>query len=145
MLLISNTKGGKTVISNRFLEYWEDIFMKKMGLLMIAILVLVLGIGMTVKAASFKEKEKIFNDEQYRMMEKEYVNEIRLILLEKGCKNAGIALTYVTGAEGNRDYTLTLHHARLEKMEVQELALLESRLQESAEKILFAGVSLKQL
>lgn len=118
--------------------------MKKMGLLVIAVLTLVWGISMTAKAASFKE-DIGFSSEEYGMMEEEYVNEIRLILLEKGCKNAGITLTYVTDAEGNRNYTVALHHNRLDKMKVQEKVLLESRLQECAEKILFAEVSLKQL
>ena len=54
-------------------------------------------------------------------------------------------MTYITDANGNREYTITLHHARLEKMETQEKVLLESRLQESAEKILFTEVALKQL
>ncbi len=119
--------------------------MKKMGLLVIAVLTLVWGISMTAKAASFKGDAIRISNEEYRMMEEEYVNEIRLILLEKGCRNAGITLTYVTDAEGNRNYTVALHHSRLDKMEVQEKVLLESRLQECAEKILFAEVSLKQL
>ena len=119
--------------------------MKKMGLLIIAVFVLVFGIGMTAKAASFQEEAKGLYQEQYGMMEEEYVREARLILLEKGCKNAGVTLTYVTDIEGNRKYTVTLHHSRLNKMKAQELALLHSRLQESAEEILFARVYLKTL
>lgn len=119
--------------------------MKKMGLFIIAILVFVFGIGMTAKAASFKEEDRGFSKEQYRVMEEEYVHEIRMILLEKGCKNAGVTLTYITDVNDNREYTITLHHARLERMETQEKVLLESRLQESAKKILFTEVALKQL
>ena len=79
--------------------------MKKMVLFLTAVVVLVFGIGMTVKAASSKEIIEI-SKEQYRMMEEDYLEKVRDILLEKGCRNAGIALTYVTDAENNRSYTL---------------------------------------
>ena len=119
--------------------------MKKMGLLVVAVFVLAFTIGMSAKAASFKEDSRVLSEKQYRTMEEEYINEVRMILLEKGCKNAGIALTYVEDAIGNREYTVTIHHTRLEKMNNQELALLKSRMQESAEEILLTGVSMKQL
>lgn len=114
--------------------------MKRMGLFLAAVLLLVLGIGMTAKAASLKDETSGFSREQYRAMEEEYVNEVRLILLEKGCKNAGITLTYISDAEGNREYTVTVHHARMEKMENQELLLLQARMQEAAENILLTEV-----
>ena len=118
--------------------------MKKVVFLLTMVTVLVLGIGMTVKAASSKGDYKI-SKEQYRVMEEEYLDEVRDILLEKGCKNAGITLTYITDAEENRTYTVKIHHTKLEKMEAQELALLEARIQESGEKALLTAVELKQL
>lgn len=118
--------------------------MKKIVFLLTMITVLVLGIGMTVKAASSKDNYKI-SKEQYRIMEEEYLETVRDILLEKGCKNAGITLTYITDTEENRTYTVKIHHTKLEKMEAQELALLEARIQESGEKALLAAVELKRL
>ena len=119
--------------------------MKKAGFLVVTILILVLGISMTVKAASQRTEDITFSKEQYRMMEEEYLEEVRDILLEKGCKNAGITLTYVTDEIGNRKYTVTAHHTKLEKMDAQQLLLLQARIQESAERMLFAEVELKQL
>lgn len=112
---------------------------------MAAVLILVFGIGMTAKAASSKEGKQGFSREQYRIMEEEYLNEVHLILLEKGCKNAGITLTYVTDIEENREYIITVHHAVLDKMKEQEIMLLEARLQESASKMLLADISLKKI
>lgn len=119
--------------------------MKKMAGLLIVVLGLVFSIGMSVKAAVLKDDCCDFSAKQYAEMEEAYVKEAKMILLEKGCKNAGITLTYITGVDGNRDYTVTIHHFKLVKMEVRELAMLTSRLQESAEKILLTEVSLKQL
>lgn len=119
--------------------------MRKMRLLAVAVLVLVFGIGMTAKAASLKEENISLGKEEYRMMEEECMDEVRLILLEKGCKNAGITLTYVTDAEGNRDYIVTVHHAKLHEMDNQELILLQARMTEAAEKMLLTKVTLKQI
>ena len=118
--------------------------MRRLVVLLMAAVVFVLGIGMTVKAASSKEMIEI-SKEQYRLMEEDYLEEVRDILLEKGCRNAGITLTYVTDAENNRSYTVTVHHNRLEDLEAQELKLLEARLQELAEVTLLAEVELAQL
>ena len=119
--------------------------MKKKGLLAVITLVLILGIGMTAKAASSIDAVGDIDEKQYVAMEEQYLDEARMILLEKGCKNAGITLTYVSDAQGSRNYTVTIHHSRLDKMEKEELSLLKGRLQESGEKILFAQVSFKQL
>lgn len=119
--------------------------MKKVGLLIAVVVVWVLGIGMTAKAASFIEDNKKISKEQYEVMEKEYVEEVRLILLEKGCKHAGVTLTYIMDAEENRTYKVTVHHEKLEKMNSQEVSLLEARMQEKAEEMLLGEVSLKLL
>ena len=119
--------------------------MKKAVLLMVTILVLAFGIGITAKAASVKGEGTRFSKEQYRIMEDEFQKEARMILLEKGCKNAGIMLTYVTDAEGMRVYTITVHHSRLEDMEEQEMKVLEARLQERGWEVLMANVSMKKL
>lgn len=119
--------------------------MKKAVLLVVTVLILVFGIGMTAKAATQKEAGQVISKEQYRNMEEEYLKEARLILLEKGCKNAGVTLTYVTDTEGNRDYVVTVHHTKLDNMEEQEIKILEARLQESGQEMLMSKVSLKKL
>ena len=118
--------------------------MKKAILFMTAVLILVFGIGMTAKAASLKDGKQGISGEQYQIMEEEYLKEVRLILLEKGCKNAGVTLTYVKDVEENREYTIAVHHSGLDKMEEQEIILLEARLQESANKILMTDVCLRR-
>lgn len=120
-------------------------YMKKIVLLVVIVLVLAFGIGMTAKAAFIKEEGKSIRKEQYHIMEEEYKKEAKMILLEKGCKNAGITLTYVTDAEGNREYVITVHHSRLDKMDAQELTLLEARLRESGSKMLMTDISLKKI
>lgn len=123
----------------------EDLFMKKMGLFLAVILVLVFTIGISAKAASFREDDIELDEKQYAEMEECYVNEVKMILLEKGCKNAGIMLTYIADIEGKRDYVVTVCHSKLDKMKEQEILLLKARLQESGKEILMANVDLKRI
>lgn len=117
--------------------------MRKMGVCFTLILVLVLGVTMTVKvSAAGKEQSRSKNRQA---VEEEYLEEVKLILLEKGCKNSGVMLNYVTDAEGNLEYTLTLHHARLEKMEKDEWLLMTARIQEKAQLFFDSEVHLKQI
>lgn len=117
--------------------------MRKIVLLTVTVMILMLGINMTAKAVS--AKEKTISRKQYRILEEEYKNEVRMILLEKGCKNAGIMLTYIEDAEGTRDYTVTLCHAKLDKMGEKDMLLLKARLQESGQEILMSNVALKRI
>ena len=68
-------------------------------------------------------KDDISVDEAYMAtLEKEYRKEIRNYLAEEGFDNCGVNLTKVILENGNREYTVLLHHDRLEKitMEKQE-------------------------
>lgn len=68
-------------------------------------------------------KDDISADEAYMVtLEKEYRKEIRNYLAEEGFENCGVNLTKVILENGTREYTVLLHHDRLEKtsMEKQE-------------------------
>ena len=104
-------------------------------------MVLVLGIGITARA-SFEKGEQL-NEKQIRMLENEYLEEVRQLLLEKGCKNAGVMLTYKIDAEGNKLYIVNVHHAKIRSMNEQEFVLLQARIQEKALAMLRGRVVLK--
>ena len=113
--------------------------MKRVVIFLGIILGLAFGFGISAKAVSEKE---FMSKEEYCRLEEAYVEEVRLILLEKGCKNAGVTLTYITDAEGTREYALTIHHRKLEEMKEQEWKLLQARMQETGEYFLGSNGSL---
>ena len=112
--------------------------MKKVMMLFLIVAVLVLGVGMSVMAASKEEGNNPISREEYMVLEKECVQEVKQILLEKGCKNAGVTLTYVTDELGNREYTVCIHHEKLEQMKEEEYGLLEERIQDTLSMVLFS-------
>ena len=118
--------------------------MKKIAWVMMVAFLLVSGISSTVKAATVKEEVQ-FTREEYKEMEKEYVHQIRLILLEKGCKDAGITLTYVITNDEERQYTVTIHHKELDNLTGEEFSLLRGRIEDTGKNYLFCETKVKCL
>ena len=117
--------------------------MRRMIMLVAVVMVLAMGIGMSVMAATDKEASYVISNEQYKEMEQECLQEVKLILLEKGCKDAGVTLTYVTMEDGSREYTVCVHHAKLDVMESEEYGLLQARIKELVRDNLMAEASIK--
>lgn len=73
----------------------------------------------------------------YRAQEKELLQETKDRLTDMGFKNSGVTLTRVVDEEGNREYTFTIHHGNIDKMnetEREELAdtlLAEAKIDEN--------------
>lgn len=60
------------------------------------------------KSASAELDEKYFIS-----IEKQYVSEIKDALADEGYLNAGVMLTKIVDADGNREYTLCVNHKKL--------------------------------
>ena len=54
--------------------------------------------------------------ENYREMEEQYLSQVQAVMAQAGYPNSGVTMTYVTAENGDRHYTVQIHHRRLEKM-----------------------------
>lgn len=54
--------------------------------------------------------------EYYNTLEREYRAQIREILEQEGFEKSGVNMTWVSGAEGGRLYTVRIHHYGLTQM-----------------------------
>ena len=61
--------------------------------------------------------------------------ETREFLTEEGFLNSGVMLTKVVDADGSREYTLTVHHGRIDEMTEEEREILLEKM----EQLVFAG------
>ena len=52
-------------------------------------------------------------------------------LNEMGFRNSGVTLTRVVDAEGNREYTFTIHHGKIDRMSEEERMALAAALMQS--------------
>lgn len=85
----------------------------------IFVLVLACLLGITVSGHSEERAER----EQYlAIQEQSIAQEMRSVLGQAGFRNSGVNITHVVDAQGNRSYTVQIHHQDILKQEeyVQE-------------------------
>ncbi|MBO5055118.1 MAG: hypothetical protein J6C64_02025 [Lachnospiraceae bacterium] len=78
------------------------------------ILVTAFCISGTVQSQSRYAAEA--EEKYYKEMEEIYAGEIRAFLEEAGYRNSGIMMTRIIDEEGERSYTVTIHHDKLDKL-----------------------------
>lgn len=104
---------------------------KTFGMIIIGLTVLiVLTVAKTAECQSYAAEQN--NEAYYVLLEKEYVEQVRNYLNEAGYSNSGVMLTRVINEEGEREYTMAIHHRRMEKLSGEEKEELIQQLAERA-------------
>jgi hypothetical protein len=99
----------------------EIIMMRAYRFYMITIgLVIMAFTTMTMSVNATEKKRLQYKDEYYEEIEDSYVQELRGALADRGYSNAGITMTKVFYEDGSREYTVKLHHKRMERLTKQE-------------------------
>lgn len=79
----------------------------------------ILGVRTGKNSRTSKLEEKY-----YREMEEDYVSEIRSLLTKEGYENSGITMTWAIDEKGERIYTVTIHHGRIDRLSEKEKSAL---------------------
>lgn len=95
--------------------------------------VLVMIIVFCVKGTvmSREDVRRAERNHTYAALEQEYLERTHRLLEEEGLYNCGVNLRWVDDGEGNREYTILLHHRRLKRMSDEEQTALTFRLSEA--------------
>ena len=91
-------------------------------------LVIFIFATMTMTVNATESKRLQHRNEYFKEMEEEYVRELRKELADNGYRNAGITMTKVFYEDGAREYTVRLHHKRMENLTIEEKQDLLDRL-----------------
>lgn len=90
-------------------------------------LIVVLIVLKTVTGAVWHSSSKK-QEQSYRMMEEECVNAVKELLYHKGYKDSGVTMTKILLEDGYRDYTITIHHKKINQLPDREREELESEI-----------------
>ncbi len=63
-------------------------------------------------------------EEYYEQLEREYTGQVRSFLARQGYRNSGVTLSRVVDSEGQRSYTILVHHSAMDQLEDEKLAEL---------------------
>ena len=91
------------------------------------ILIIVLCAGGTVRSESWDGTQRVEN----RIQEQQLMTAVKCYLKENGYTNSGVTLTYVTDADGNQEYTFTIHHKRINDMSEEERETLSGEMMQT--------------
>ena len=80
-------------------------------------LVLISAFCVTKTVQSQSNAEQLEIEQHYRVQEEQLVEDIRSYLNESGFRNSGVMLTRVVAEDGQRQYTISIHHDKISKLE----------------------------
>lgn len=95
-----------------------------------AALVLVILSMMTMTVNATEDKKLQHDNAFYEEMEDNYTETLGETLSDKGYRNAGITMTKVFYKSGEREYTVKIHHKRVERLSEEEKSGLLEELSE---------------
>ncbi len=103
----------------------ERVLMMRKGF-GVTVVLLVLVIVFCVKGTFYSKEnnERARENRYYAVLEEEYRQEARRLLEEQGYGGCGVTMTRITYADGSREYTVLLHHSRLQGLSAGERAEL---------------------
>lgn len=90
---------------------------------------LILVIAFCVKGTVFSKEnhERARENHYFAALEEEYLKQAKGLLEEQGYHNCGVTMTRVTLENGSREYTVLLHHRKLQKLsEVERERLVDT-------------------
>ena len=93
----------------------------------VLILIIVLCVGGTARSESRDEAQRVEN----RVQEQQLLTDVRQYLKDNGYANSGVTLTYVTDADGDPEYTFTIHHKRINDMSKEEREAFSAELMQA--------------
>ena len=93
----------------------------------VLILIIVLCVGGTARSESRDEAQRVEN----RVQEQQLLMDVRQYLKNNGYTNSGVTLTYVTDADGDPEYTFTIHHKRINDMSEEEREAFSAELMQA--------------
>ena len=91
------------------------------------ILIIVLCVGGTARSESRDGAQRVEN----RVQEQQLLMDVRQYLKNNGYTNSGVTLTYVTDADGDPEYTFTIHHKRINDMSEEEREAFSAELMQA--------------
>lgn len=115
---------GRMLTSSRTGNKGEQMMRRYGFYIMAAALVLFIFSMMTMTVNATEDKKLQHQNAYYEEMEDTYVASLRSELAAKGYRNAGITMTKIFYENGEREYTVKIHHKRMEQLSSEEQGIL---------------------
>lgn len=96
---------------------------KILGMAVVGIVIISLIIIFSAKVVSSAQAYTALEN-YYAELERDYKYAVRDYMNDNGYTNAGITVTRIVDAEGNREYTVKIHHDKLDRLDDEKRELV---------------------
>lgn len=109
----------------------KRLIRRLVGMTAITVLLVMIGTLFLSMAVLSQNREAVRQQkEYYKVLEQEYVKRMSEFLEEQGYANSGITMNRVIEEDGTLQYTVTIHHRRIEQLDDIQRGELLSKCQE---------------
>jgi hypothetical protein len=132
---VRNLKNSACAMDNAC-RLWEDMNMNRNRnqnrSFVVITVVLILAILFFARGTAFSKEQsgRAETNRYYAVLEEEYLRRMKDMLEKDGYDNCGVTVTWVAAEDGSREYTVCLHHRKLQKLSRQEQTVMIDRLSE---------------
>lgn len=88
--------------------------------MLMLLLAMITAFGVSGTVYSRNKESRDVPQQYYCTARQEYMKEIRDYLEKKGYADSGITMNYVTDENGSIEYTVTIHHRKIDKLDEEE-------------------------
>lgn len=103
--------------------------MKRYLFCVLTIVFMISVFSMITIQARGQEEPDIADAGVYEQWKEDYTQLLKKVLYEKGYRNAGITMTRVCHEDGSLEYTVKIHHKRIDRLDDGEKRLLLNELE----------------
>lgn len=93
--------------------------------------IIAFSVAITAKGQGSEAGANAEAEAYYRQMEEQLLDDIKAYLSELGFTNSGVTLNRIVDASENREYTFTIHHSRIDKMDAASRHDLQTTLSQN--------------
>ena len=99
-------------------------------IILTSFLVFIIAFSIAGTVNSKEDKNRKVKESYYQELEQVYVQEMREFLNGEGFENSGVMLTRIVYEDESREYQISIHNSRFNKLTEEEKALLIDNLKE---------------
>lgn len=111
-------------------EHMRRLFQSNITFVFVTVLFVMISAFCISQTVSGKEDGEAKEQEAfYREQENKLLADTRAFLNQEGYYNSGVTLTRVVDSDGSREYTITIHHSRIDRMDDFEKQELKNALE----------------
>lgn len=99
---------------------YKKSILKMIRIMAVTVLLVLAGVLLVSMTALGRDRDVLREQkEYYKAIEQEYIKDMQIFLADQGYEDSGITMNRVIEADGSLQYVVTIHHRRIEQLDLE--------------------------